>query len=158
MIILNIYIAIKNAQLTDRIQYYSLQTGQLKEENSNLLAERNELIKHYLTNIYQTSYMDLRFHYLESKLNTRISLDFYLSQILSVTPSTVQINQIIFNKNKIQIQATTGNYSDIGYYIKELENHELFKKVEYSFKPEDKTVGDYIVRNLNCKIDISLQN
>ena len=94
--------------------------------------------------------MDLQFHYLESKLNTRISLDFYLSQILSVAPSTVQINQIIFNKNKIQIQATTGNYSDIGYYIKELENHELFKKPEYSFKPEDKTAGNYIVRNLNC--------
>jgi Tfp pilus assembly protein PilN len=156
MIVLNIYITIKNTQLTERIQYYNLQTEQLKKENKDLIDIRNNLIKLHLANIYQSSYINLQFSYLESKLNSRMSLEFYLNQILNLTPSSVQIDQIIFTKDNIQIQATTGNYSDIGYYIKELENQDLFTKIEYTFEPNDKVIGDYIVRNLNCKINLSL--
>lgn len=157
MIVLNVYIAIKNAQLTERVQYYNTQTEQLQKENDGLIITRNNLVKLHLSNIYQSSYINLQFNYLESKINSRTSLEFYLNQILSVTPSSVQIDQVSFNKNNIQIQATTGNYSDIGYYIKELENqNDLFTKVEYTFEPTDKEMGDYIVRNLKCKITLSL--
>lgn len=156
MIVLNVYVAIKNVQLTERIQYYNTQTEQLKKENDGLINTRNNLVKLHLSNIYQSSYINLQFNYLESKINSKTSLGFYLNQMLSITPSSVQIDQVTFNKNNIQIQATTGNYSDIGYYIKELENQNLFAKVEYTFEPTDKEIGDYIVRNLKCKITLSL--
>lgn len=34
MIVLNVYIAIKNAQLTEKVQYYSTQTEQLKKKKT----------------------------------------------------------------------------------------------------------------------------
>ena len=154
MVVFNIYIGIKINYLIDRTQYYNTQIKPLKEENKNLTLTWGNLKKSHLSNIYQTDYINLQSDYLESKLNSRVNFDFYLSQIRSITPSSVQLNQITFKNEAIQIQAVAGNYSDIGYYIKELENSNLFTKVDYNFEPNDNIVGNYIARTINCNINL----
>lgn len=156
MLVFNIFIGIKANHNFERTQHYTKQINSLTDENEKLTTLWKELEGTHMKNIYRTAYTKLQLSYLESQLNSRVNFEFYLSEIQNMTPTSIQVNQITFKDNSIHIEATTGNYSDIGYYVKELDNAGLFKSVDYDFESNDKTVGDYIVRTLNCQIHLTL--
>lgn len=156
LFVFNFYITLKNTHLDGRVGHYQDLNIKLQQENKNLTATWSELKKQHLQNIYQTAYTNLQLNYLESKLNAKVNFEFYFSEIQKMTPSTVQIDQISIKGNSIEIIATAGNYSDIGYYTKELTLSGLFSKVDYDFEASDETVGDYVVRNLICHIHLTL--
>lgn len=155
LVYFNFYAAIKNYHLDERIVFYQEQNNQLRKENKILMEEWDNLRKEFLKQYYKNCYINMKLDYIESKLNSRISYEFYFSEIQKMTPTTVQIDQISVKGNSIQIVCTAGNYSDIGYFTKELMLSELFTNVDYDFEIKDTVTGDYIVRNLICYIDLT---
>ena len=156
LIVFNCYIFIKCNLLDGRIRWYEEQNKKFEQENSEFLAVWEDLRKEHEQNLRDTLYLDLQLSLLEAKLNSRINYEFYFDEILTLTPSTVQIDQITVRGNIMEIEARAGNYSDIGYYTKELEYSKLFQKVDYSYETADTKAGEYIVRNLICHIYLTL--
>lgn len=82
----------------------------------------------------------------------------YLDIIESKTPTTIQIDKIIYDStaSKIGIYGQSSTFRDLGYYVKELENVNIFKEVNFNYKENDWQKGDTVLKTISFEIFIKI--
>lgn len=83
----------------------------------------------------------------------------YLDIIESKTPTTIQIDKIIYDSNaqKIGIYGQSPTFKDLGYYVKELENVNIFREVKFNYKENDWQKGDIILKTISFEIFVKIR-
>lgn len=80
----------------------------------------------------------------------------HLKTVRSLVPKTVQVDHLSIEGKQITINGTSPNFSDLGYFVKELEYDGTFRNVTFSYEEKDNESEEYVLKviqfTVKCEI------
>lgn len=148
----NIYVINKLNEMKKEIEKYNKQLTELKSQDGKLTHQYETIQNKINEKIQQKEETKRQNDYMKELVSSKIDYVKYLRKIRTIIPTTIQVDEINFDKYNFNIKGKAGTYSDIGYFLKELEYQEEFTDLDFEYKAVDKTIGKYIVRYFDFTI------
>lgn len=145
-----LFIQLKSIEKT--LEVYNKQHVNFQDEEMQVSSEMSSLEAQKEAAEAEKNRKEQENYQLAQLIKSKVDHVTYLEVIRDVVPVTVQTNKITIDKFDFTIEGLAGNYSDIGYFVKELSYQPKFKDIDFSFKAQDKTVGKYILRYFSFTI------